>query len=231
MAKFVAYYRVSTQKQGVSGLGLEAQRAAVLGYVGQRSLLAEFTEVESGSRNRRRRTRRPSRPELAAALRHCKATGAVLVVAKLDRLARDVAFVTNLMDSGVEFVAVDFPQANRLMIQVVSAFAEYESECISQRTKAALQAVKARGKSLGNPNGAASLRRASVTNEEAVHFAKDIAQTHANTLRDMVADIRSGGVSTLSGIAHELERRGARTARGGRWSATQVGRLLARLAA
>lgn len=230
MAGFVAYYRVSTQKQGVSGLGLEAQRTAVLCYVGARPLLAEFTEVESGSRNRHRRTRRPSRPELAAALRHCKATGAVLVVAKLDRLARDVAFVTNLMDSGVEFVAVDFPQANRLMIQVVSAFAEYEALCISQRTKAALQAAKERGKRLGNPNGASALRRASTTNEEAVHFVKCDAQAHANTLRDMVQDIQRT-VTTLSGIAAELQNRGARTARGGRWTATQVSRLLARLPA
>jgi DNA invertase Pin-like site-specific DNA recombinase len=221
MAGFVAYFRVSTVKQGQSGLGLEAQRVAVLGHVGRAALLAEFTEVESG--------RKADRPQLAAALRHCRATGATLVVAKLDRLARDVQFIANILNSGVEFVAADMPSANRLMLHVLASMGEYEAACISERTKAAMAAAKARGQVFGCPNGAAALRRAGKGNTDAVRALKGTADANANALRDMVNDIRAGGVSTLSGIAHELERRGARTARGGRWSATQVGRLLARL--
>lgn len=229
MGRFVAYYRVSTQQQGRSGLGLAAQREAVLGYVGKGDLLAEFTEVESASYNKRRRSRKPRRPQLDAALRHCRATGATLVVAKLDRLARDLEFVTNVMNSGVEFIAVDFPAANRLMIQVLAAFAEYESRCTSERTTAALQAAKARGQRMGNPNGAAAPRRAAVTNVEAVHFVRDDAQERAKALADMVRDIRKGGVTSLPGIAAELTKRGAKTARGGRWHPSSVSRLLARV--
>jgi len=221
MAGFVSYYRVSTVKQGVSGLGLEAQRVAVLAHVGHAALLAEFTEVESG--------RKADRPQLAAALRHCRATGAVLVTAKLDRLARDVEFVAGILNSGVEFVACDCPQANRLTLHILSAMAEYEGRAIAQRTRDAMAAAKARGQVFGCPNGAAALRRAGRGNVDAVRALKAAADSNAHALSDMVNDIRAGGVSTLSGIAHELERRGARTARGGNWSATQVGRLLARL--
>src|SRR3954466_11391511 len=160
--KWVAYYRVSTAKQGASGLGLEAQREAVAGYLngGNWQLAAEFTEVESGRKN--------DRPELAKALAMCRRIGATLIIAKLDRLARNVAFVSNLMESGVEFVAADFPQANRLTIHILAAVAEHEREMISARTKAALAAAKARGtwvskagrtvSRLGNPNGARALR-------------------------------------------------------------------------
>jgi hypothetical protein len=221
MSTFVAYYRVSTAKQGMSGLGLEAQRAAVLAHVGRAGLLAEFTEVESG--------RKADRPQLAAALRHCRATGATLVVAKLDRLARDVEFVAGILNAGVEFIAADMPSANRLMLHVLASMAEYEARCIAERTKAAMAAAKARGQTFGCPNGADALRRAGRGNVAAVIALKATADSNAHALSDMVNDIRAGGVSTLSGIAHELERRGARTARGGRWSATAVARLLARL--
>ena len=132
--RFISYLRVSTDKQGRSGLGLEAQREAVARYLNGDKLVAEFTEIESGKRD--------DRPELAKALAACKLYGAKLVIAKLDRLARNVAFIANLMNSGVEFLAVDFPQANRLTIHILAAVAEHEREMISQRTKAALAVVR-----------------------------------------------------------------------------------------
>jgi DNA invertase Pin-like site-specific DNA recombinase len=135
---FVAYYRVSTERQGASGLGLEAQRAAVARFAGSASLLAEFTEVESGKRH-------TSRPQLLAAIELCQQQKATLVIAKLDRLARNAHFIAGLLEAGVEFVAADMPQANRLTIHVLAAIAEHEREAISQRTRSALQAAKARG--------------------------------------------------------------------------------------
>lgn len=223
MRRYVAYYRVSTAKQGRSGLGLAAQRETVQAYIGDGQLVAEFTEVESG--------RKADRPQLAAALRHCRATGATLVVAKLDRLARDVAFLSNLMNSGADFIAVDFPEANRLTLHILAAVAEYEARCTGERTRAALQAAKARGQRLGNPHGAAALQRANRGNTDALRAVMDQANARAETLADMVTDIQRGGTTTLSGIAAELERRGAKTARGGRWHAGSVRRLLDRLAA
>src|SRR5688572_5708004 len=144
---YVAYYRVSTARQGRSGLGLEAQQVAVRGYLANCSgrLLAELLEVESG--------RRTDRQKLADALRLCRVHKATLIIAKIDRLARNVAFVSNLMESGVEFTAVDFPQANRLTVHILAAVAEHEREMISQRTKAALAAAKARGRRLGGDRG------------------------------------------------------------------------------
>src|SRR3954453_14212198 len=152
--KWVAYYRVSTQKQGASGLGLEGQREAVAGYLdgGNWQLAAEFTEVESG--------RRDDRPELAKALATCRRLGDHLIIATLDRVARNVPFVSNLMEASVEFVAVDFPTANRLTIHILAAVAEHEREMISTRTKAGLAAAKARGTKLGNPNGLSAEARA-----------------------------------------------------------------------
>jgi DNA invertase Pin-like site-specific DNA recombinase len=145
VGRFVAYYRVSTDKQGRSGLGLEAQREAVQRYLngGTWTLAAEVTEVESGKWN--------DRPELDRALGLCRLYGATLVVAKLDRLARNVAFISKLMESGVDFVAADFPQANRLTVHILAAVAEHEAAMISQRTRAALAATRARGIKLGNP--------------------------------------------------------------------------------
>src|SRR6202045_4658165 len=143
--KFVAYFRVSTERQGKSGLGLEAQRESVMNYLdgGRWTLVAEFTEIESGKRN--------DRPELERTLAACKKQKAKLVIAKLDRLSRNLAFIATLTDSGVEFVAVDNPHANKLTIHILAAVAQHEREIISARTSAALKAAKARGKLLGNP--------------------------------------------------------------------------------
>src|SRR5580704_1542251 len=150
-ASFVAYYRVSTQRQGRSGLGLEAQQKAVRDYLngGDWRMVGEFVEVESG--------RRKDRPRLAEALSMCRVHGAKLIIAKLDRLARNVAFISTLMDSGVDFEAADFPQANRLTIHILAAVAEHEARMISERTKAALAAAKRRGVKLGGHRAGAKL--------------------------------------------------------------------------
>jgi DNA invertase Pin-like site-specific DNA recombinase len=144
MTEFIAYYRVSTDRQGASGLGLAAQRQAVARFIGAGHLVAEYTEVESGKKHR-------NRPQLLAALADCRKRRAVLLIARLDRLARNVAFIANLMESGVDFVAVDMPTANRLTIHILAAVAEHERETISTRTKAALAEAKRRGTRLGNP--------------------------------------------------------------------------------
>ena len=144
---FIAYFRVSTERQGRSGLGLEAQRKAVADFLngGNWSLVAEFTEVESGKKN--------ERPQLAAALAAARIHGATLVIAKIDRLSRNAHFLLGLKEGGVDFVAVDLPSANRLTVGIMALVAEQEREAISARTKAALEAAKARGTKLGNPNG------------------------------------------------------------------------------
>src|ERR1700683_5698599 len=146
-SRYIAYYRVSTARQGKSGLGLEAQKQAVQAHLNGEKPLSEFTEVESG--------RRSDRPQLAAALAACRVHRAVLVIAKLDRLARNVAFVSSLMEAGVEFEACDFPQANRLTIHILAAVAEHETRMISDRTRAALSAAKSRGTVLGGFRGRA----------------------------------------------------------------------------
>lgn len=222
-AKFVAYYRVSTDRQGRSGLGLDAQRKAVADHlaVGAPKLLAEFTEVESGKRN--------DRPELARALELCRRQKATLIIAKLDRLARNVAFIANLMEAGVEFVAVDFPQANRLTLHIMAAVAEHEREMISARTKAALQAAKARGKRLGwsNPERQEERARATVTGATG---NRERADRFAANVLPVVREIERVGVKSLQGIADALNARGIRTARGREWYPTTVRNLVARSA-
>ena len=208
--KFVAYYRVSTQRQGQSGLGLEAQQKAVADYLngGSWKLVAGFTEVESG--------RRKNRPQLAAALEAARQQKATLVIAKLDRLARNVAFVANLMDSKVEFVAVDFPQANRLTLHILAAVAEHEAKVTGERTKAALQAAKARGTVLGT-NGKALARR---YRSEALGRAVGLA----DTVRALQATH-----PTVRALAVALNERGVPTPNGGQWHASSVHRLLRRI--
>jgi DNA invertase Pin-like site-specific DNA recombinase len=218
--KVISYLRVSTDKQGLSGLGIEAQRKAIEDYLktGQLELLSEYVEVESGKRS--------DRPQLMKALAHSKATGATLVIAKLDRLSRNVAFIAALMDSGVEFVAADMPMASRLTVHVLAAVAEHEREMISQRTKAALAAAKARGVKLGNPHGARALR--GLGNAHAVAGAKAKADAHMNGVLPVIEAIYDGGTESLHGIAKELNLRGILTARGGRWHATTVSNLIDR---
>jgi DNA invertase Pin-like site-specific DNA recombinase len=205
---FVAYYRVSTERQGQSGLGLDAQRAAVTAYAAGRGVvLAEFVEVESG--------RRDNRPQLAAALDLCRSKRAVLVIAKLDRLARSVAFISNLMDGGAEFVAVDMPQANRLTLHILAAVAEHEREMISKRTRDALAEAKRRGVRLGNPRPD-SAKAAAVASAEAARFRETVAP--------LVRSLRAEG-RTLRGVAEELNRRGIKSSRGGRWHGAAVRRV------
>lgn len=216
MGSFVAYYRVSTQGQGHSGLGLEAQETAVKAYVQSvgGSLVAEFKEVESGAID--------ERPELEAALKQCSAQRAMLVIAKLDRLARSVHFISELLQSGVEFVAADMPHANKLTIHIIAAVAEYEREVIAQRTKASLAAAKARGVRLGNPNARSQSKKACAR-------AKELADGYARDVLPIVRTLQSQGVTSLSGIAKALARSGTRTRRGGAWSATSVKNLLTRM--
>ena len=225
MCRVAAYYRVSTDKQGRSGLGLEAQREAVRSLCDARDweIVAEFKEVESGKRN--------DRPQLDAALDHASLTGSKLVVAKLDRLSRDAAFTLQLRNSGVDFTCADNPDVNRLTIGLLAVINEDERERISERTKAALAAAKARGMKLGNPNGAAALRRAGKGNGASVATIKANADSFAESLRGTVEDIQAGGVNSLAGMALELNARHMRTARGGKWHASSVKNLLQRLAA
>jgi DNA invertase Pin-like site-specific DNA recombinase len=218
--KFIAYYRVSTDRQGRSGLGLEAQREAVRSYLdgGSWQLVEEVVEVESGKRN--------DRPKLGEALKLCRLHGATLIIAKLDRLARNVAFVSNLMESGVDFVAVDFPQANRLTVHILAAVAEHEAAMISQRTRAALAAAKARGRKLGGDRGNIAAV-SGLGNQVSAIVRRQRADKRAGDLVPVIRSIQAGGAS-LRQVAAELTRRGITSARGGRWSAVQVRRVLAR---
>lgn len=215
--QFVAYYRVSTAKQGRSGLGLEAQQAAVLAFLngGRWTLAAEFTEVESG--------KLADRPQLAKAMQHCRLTGATLVIAKLDRLSRDAAFLIGLEQAGVNFVAADMPNANRLTVRLMAVIAQEEREMIARRTKDALAAAKARGVILGGYKGgpAPDGRLGAMANRaKAAGFASRVAPT--------IQALRSEGKS-LHQIAAALTDQGIVTAQGGVWTATAVRRVLVRM--
>lgn len=213
MTDFVGYFRVSTDRQGRSGLGLEAQREAVTGFIsGRGNLLAEYTEIESGGKN--------DRPALSDALAFCKKHKATLLIARLDRLARSVSFISNLMDSGADFVAVDMPEANRLTMHILAAVAEHEREAISIRTKAALKAAKARGVKLGNPNPRAAARAA---NDAVIVQANSFAAVHA----PLIQVLRDQG-KTFTAIAEEMNMRQIPTARGGQWYAKTVQNIIKR---
>jgi DNA invertase Pin-like site-specific DNA recombinase len=216
--KFVSYLRVSTVRQGISGLGLEAQREAVASYLngGRWSLVQEVVEVESGKRN--------DRPAIAEALRLCRLHRATLIIAKLDHLARNVHFISSLMESGVEFVAVDFPQANRLTVHILAAVAEHEAS----RTKAAVGAAKARGVRLGGQRGSVERMEAMARKGNAASaMVRRAASAKRNEdLLPVIEDMRAAGVSTPQQIADGLNERGITAARGGAWSAVQVRRIL-----
>jgi DNA invertase Pin-like site-specific DNA recombinase len=214
--RFVAYCRVSTTGQGASGLGIDAQRKAITDYLngGNWELVREFVEVESGKRS-------DNRPMLHQALDTCKRTGSRLLIAKLDRLSRNVAFIANLMESGVEFVAVDFPNANRLTIHILAAMAEYERSMISKRTKAALQAAKERGVKLGSPKGISkdvALKGAARSLEE----RQKKADEHARRVYPVIKELQDQGLS-LRGIAKKLSEGKELTSRGmTNWKAMTV---------
>lgn len=224
MVAIVAYYRVSTDKQNRSGLGLEAQRAAVEGYAlgGGHRIVAEYVEVESG--------KRADRPQLAAALAACRLHRATLCIAKLDRLSRSVSFISRLQDGDVDFVACDAPYANRFMINLFAAIAEHEREMISQRTKAALAAAKARGVRLGNPNGAAALlpgcREAAAKGGAA---ARERADQRAAQVIPLLRQLEASGCTTVRAMASALHAQGVPSPSGRNvWYPQQVRRVLRR---
>lgn len=216
---FVSYLRVSTERQGRSGLGLEAQRKAVADFLnrGQWSLKGEFVEVESGKNN--------ERPKLAEALRTCRLHNATLVIAKIARLSRNVDFLKGLQEAGVRFVATDMPEANEMVVQIMAAVAQAERKMISERTKDALAAAKAKGKKLGGDRGNFALV-AVMGRAKSREVRQNRAATRNADLRPIIDDIRSGGAGSLRGIAAGLNERGIPTARGATWTGVQVKRVL-----
>ena len=234
MCRYVAYYRVSTAKQGKSGLGLEAQEAAAATFIASKGadakLLASYTEVESGKRD--------DRPELARAMEHARLTGATLLIAKLDRLSRDAHFLIGLQKSGVAFVAADMPFADAFTVGVLALVAQKEREATSTRTKEALAGARKRVavtgqrkrpdvKRLGNPNGAAHL--VGVGNGVAVKAIVSQAQQRATGLAATIEAVKAEGIVSANAIAAALNARHIATPRGGRWSARSVLNVLARI--
>jgi DNA invertase Pin-like site-specific DNA recombinase len=207
----VAYYRVSTEQQSQSGLGLAAQRKAVTDYLKDRSwkIIEEFTEVESG--------RKSDRPQLEQALKLCKRKRATLIIAKLDRLARNVHFISGLMEHGVKFCAVEFPNADPFMLHVHAAMAEHERRLISARTKAGLERAKARGVKLGKHGATLARQNAAM------------AQEQARKLKPVIREIQQAGKTTTRAIMDDLNRRGYKTSRNGRWHPQTVNVLLNRI--
>jgi len=213
MTKLVAYLRVSTQKQGKSGLGLEAQTAAIDDYARQHGaeIVATYQEVESGKRD--------DRAELAKALAHAKKAKAALVIAKLDRLGRNAAFLLQLQASPVRIIIADQPHIDKMMFGILAVFAESERDATSARTKAALKAAKARGVKLGSPKAAETAIAAA-----AINSAR--ARERARNIIAIIQDIERSGVSTLAGVAAALESRGVKTPRGNvNWHPSQVAHI------
>lgn len=213
MTKYVGYVRVSTAKQDSSGLGREAQQAAIANFLREGDqLLKTYVEVESGKND--------DRPELAKALRHVEAARATLLVAKLDRLSRAVSFIARLMDSKVDFVACDQPSASPLTVHIYAAMAEHERKLISERTKAALRAAKDRGVKLGGYRGV------SVNPALGTAAKKRRAADFSARILPVIQELREEGFSSLSELARGLNERNIPTSRGGVWVPTQVARVL-----
>jgi len=207
-AKYAHYLRVSTDKQGIDGYGIDAQKAAIKKYIPA----IEFTEVESGKRK--------DRPELLKALDYCKKNKATLVVAKLDRLARNVSFVSMLMESKVEFICADFPTANDLTIHIIAAVAQHEAATVSARTKAALKAAKERGVVLGKSMNLDKIKKGHATQA-------DIADRNAQKVQTTINGLRSANMS-LRAIAQELNAMGVVTPRKAQWTAQAVKNAITR---
>jgi DNA invertase Pin-like site-specific DNA recombinase len=219
--KWISYLRVSTDRQGKSGLGIEAQRASVAEYRngGNWKLVKESVEVESGKRT--------DRPMLAEAIKACRAYGAKLVIAKLDRLSRDAHFLLGLEKAGIDFVAADMPNANRLTVGIMAMVAEEERRMISKRTKDALAAAKKRGTKLGGDRGVVPTKRARALATEALQARAD---ARAADIAPIIKDLQAAGAESLRDIAKGLNDAGIPTARGqGEWSAVQVKRVLERI--
>lgn len=219
---FVSYLRVSTQKQGQSGLGLEAQRKAVDDYLngGDWTVIEEVVEVESGKNNKR--------PKLREAIQLCKASGATLVVAKIDRLARDAAFLLNLKDAGIDFIAADMPEANRLTIGIMALVAKQEREAISKRTKEALAAAKARGVQLGAYRDGVYVggKGSKDTAKNASEARTALYKRRSADKLPIIAKVDPDASLSLRQIAEKLNELSVPTISGkGRWSANSVGRL------
>lgn len=226
MMKFISYLRVSTKRQGLSGLGLDAQREAIARYIASvgGTLVAEFVEVESGKRS-------DNRPMLARALAACRLHGGGLIVGKLDRLSRSVSFVSNFLESGCEFTACDFPAANKFMLHLLAAVGEYEAKLISERTKVALEAAKRRGTKLGGyripSKGRKSIEEIQRDGSRAGNAVRSAeARQRVADLLPIIAELQCDGVASLREIAAGLNQRGITTARGGQWSAVQVSRVI-----
>jgi DNA invertase Pin-like site-specific DNA recombinase len=220
--RYVVYYRVSTAKQGRSGLGLAAQKEAVAGFLngGSWKIVGELKEVESGKRS--------DRPQLAEALRLCRVHRATLLVAKQDRLSRNAAQIMKMLDDAtVPFVCVDDPNTTKLNVGIKALIAEDEADKASVRTKAALAVARARGKQLGGQRGDWRVETVAAKGHAASLQARRVdAEKFKTELMPVIEDIQASGITTLLGIAAELNEREVATRRGGQWTATQVGRML-----
>jgi DNA invertase Pin-like site-specific DNA recombinase len=219
MEKYVVYYRVSTQKQGISGLGIIAQENAVKNFLRPTDeVLNIFKEVESGKKD--------NRPKLAVAIQTARLKNATLLIAKIDRLARSVRFITELQESKVKFVACDCPEANDTMVQMLAVMSQWEAQQISNRTKLALAEARRRGVKLGNPQNLITTTEDRLKGTQA---AKENANEFAKLMYPMIEDIKEQGLITLRAIARELNQRQFKTARKSTWTPTGVKNLLARI--
>lgn len=217
---YVAYLRQSTVKQQLSGLGIEAQREIIHNFIKDKTLIAEYVETESGKKS--------DRPQLMEALALCRKTNSILIVAKLDRLSRNVAFTSRLLESDVEIVFCDFPQANRLILHIISSIAEYEANLISQRTRQSLQAKKNRGVKLGMASNLMSKHGQAIENSRKTNRAK--AENNPNNKR-AIALLRTllPQHLTLSEMTAFLNEQGFTAPNGGKFQITQVKRLIDRI--